>query len=378
MVGKFICQIFITIVLFATIKLYAEESETKEQNPFSHSIFIDTYYTKANNKPPDNQRSYTTQAVNTEAFSLNYGLAQTSYQKENFRAFLGVQTGTYVEFNYVAEPQLLKNIYEAYGGYQVAKDLWLDIGIFPSHIGIENAISRDNFNYTRSLMAENSPYYESGAKLSYKLNEKISLTLLLLNGWQMIKDNNRDKSWGTQITYQFSKRVTFNWSTYIGNDAEDSERRRMRYFNHLSAIFGLTKKLEAMMAFDIGQEKKPYYSPYDRWLNMDYNIFRKTSDNAYYHWSAWSFLLRYTFNPKWKLGGRLESYLDKSQVIITTDTVNGFQVHGGSLNIDYQPLENLLFRLEARAFQSVDNIYPNNNVFKRDERFAVASMSIWF
>ena len=354
----------------------AEEVANKGQT--SYSLYVDTYYTKTNNKYPSNQRSYTTQAVNVEAFSLNFALAQFSYDSKDFRANLGLHTGTYVEFNYAAEPQLAKNIYEAYGGYRITKGLWLDVGIFASHIGMENAISRDNYNYTRSLMAENSPYYESGAKLSYKPNEKLSLTLLLLNGWQVIQDNNRDKSWGTQITYQFSKKFTLNWSTYVGNDAPDTERRRMRYFSHISAVMKLTQKLEAMAAYDIGHEKKPYYSPYDRWSNNDYNLLRKTSDNGYYNWSGWSLLLRYSLNQKWRLGTRLESYLDKSQVIVKTDTTNGFQIYGGSVNIDFQPLDNLLFRLEAKAMHSLDSVYPNKNQYNRDDRLVVASMSFWF
>jgi hypothetical protein len=32
----------------------------------------------------------------------------------------------------------------------------------PSHIGGETSLSFQNFNYTRSLVAENSPYYETG------------------------------------------------------------------------------------------------------------------------------------------------------------------------------------------------------------------------
>ena len=38
-----------------------------------------------------------------------------------------------------------------------ADNLWLDAGIFVSHIGLESANSRDNLTLTRSIMADNSP-----------------------------------------------------------------------------------------------------------------------------------------------------------------------------------------------------------------------------
>ncbi len=37
----------------------------------------------------------------------------------------------------------------------------------PSHIGFESAVGSDCWNLTRSILAENSPYFESGIKLNY-------------------------------------------------------------------------------------------------------------------------------------------------------------------------------------------------------------------
>jgi len=37
-------------------------------------------------------------------------------------------------------------------------------GIYPSHIGFEGFLSKDNWNYTRSWMGEFSPYYQTGSR----------------------------------------------------------------------------------------------------------------------------------------------------------------------------------------------------------------------
>ena len=65
-------------------------------------------------------------------------------------------TGTYANANLAAEPGVLKNIYEANVGVKVSrnKDLWVDAGVLSSHMGFESATGADNWNLTRSLLAE--------------------------------------------------------------------------------------------------------------------------------------------------------------------------------------------------------------------------------
>ena len=61
-------------------------------------------------------------------------------------------------------------------------------GIFTSHIGFESAVSKDCWTLTRSILADNSPYYESGARLTYTSNNnKWLISALALNGWQRIQ-----------------------------------------------------------------------------------------------------------------------------------------------------------------------------------------------
>jgi hypothetical protein len=76
---------------------------------------------------------------------------------------------------------------------------------FASHIGFESAIGKDCWNLTRSILADNSPYYESGAKLSYtSKNEKWFISGLILNGWQRIQrvEGNNLPAFGHQLTFK--------------------------------------------------------------------------------------------------------------------------------------------------------------------------------
>ena len=124
----------------------------------------------------------------------------------------------------------------------------------PSHIGFESAVNKDCWTLTRSLLADNSPYFETGAKISYtSSNGKWFLSGLVLNGWQRIQrvDGNNSISFGHQLTYKPANNITLNSSSFIGNDKPDSVKQ-MRYFHNFYGIFQLTEKFAITTGFDIG------------------------------------------------------------------------------------------------------------------------------
>ncbi len=143
-------------------------------------------------------------------------------------------------------------------------------GIFgSSHIGFESALSSDNLTLIRSLLAENSPYFISGVKLTYSPNEKWDLAALVFNDWQRIKrvEGNSLLSFGTQVNYHPTERPTLNWSTFVGTDDPDSTRR-MRYFNNFYGIFQISKKIALITGFDIGfQQREKGSSRYGVWFS---------------------------------------------------------------------------------------------------------------
>ncbi|MGH7469382.1 MAG: outer membrane beta-barrel protein [Longimicrobiales bacterium] len=58
-------------------------------------------------------------------------------------------------------PELARQIQEGVVGYYVGDHIWIDVGLYFSHIGTEGWISRGNWTYTRSLIADWLPYDES-------------------------------------------------------------------------------------------------------------------------------------------------------------------------------------------------------------------------
>lgn len=334
--------LIIPLVLFTQL----EAQEEKKQITFS--AYSEVYCLYNFNRPLDNaQPSFIYNFNRNNEVNINLGYAKASYNTDKVRANFALMAGTYTQANLAAEPEVLRHIFEANIGVKLSakSNLWLDAGIFPSHIGFESAVGKDCYNLTRSLLAENSPYYEAGIKLGYtSKNEKWYLSALLINGWQRIKrpDGNTTPAFGTQVTFKPAPAITLNLSTFIGNDKPDSVRQ-MRYFHNIYGIFQLSKNWSAIAGFDIGIEQKSKGS---------------SQMNTWY-----SPVLIAKYNPSGKLSvsARAEYYSDKNGVIISTNTSTGFQTFGYSVNVDYSIQNNVLWRLEARTLNSKDKIFETRN-----------------
>ncbi|MEO8770361.1 MAG: porin [Ferruginibacter sp.] len=360
-------KIFLVLMLMAASKLFAQDS-TKTivvANPLTFSGYVEAYYQYDFNKPTDNNRPGFIYSHNRHnEFNINLGFLKAAYSHDRVRANLAVGVGTYMNANYSAEPATLKNIYEANAGIKISKkkNLWIDAGIFSSHIGFESAVSKDCWTLTRSMLADNSPYFESGAKLTYTSdNNKWVLSALALNGWQRIKrvEGNSLMSYGTQVQYKPNATTTFNYSTFIGTDKPDSTRQ-WRYFHNFYGIFNITKKLGVTAGFDIGTEQQSKGS-------SEMNT-----------WYSPVLILKYALNNKWAVAARGEYYNDKYGVIIASGTPNGFQTSGFSFNIDYAPVSNAVIRVEARTFNSKDAVFPKYNGISKNNNFITSSIAISF
>lgn len=342
--------------------LFAQE----ENKPLKITGYAELYYQFDANNPKNNSRpSFIYSHNRNNEVNLNLGFIKANYETEKFRANLALATGTYMNANYAAEPGVLKNIYEANVGVKISKskNLWIDAGILPSHIGFESAISKDCWALTRSIQADNSPYYESGAKISYTTdNGKWMMSGLVLNGWQRIQrvDGNSTVAFGHQLTYKPTEKITLNSSSFIGNDKPDSIKQ-MRYFHNLYGIFQLTDKFALTTGFDIGAEQKAKGSE-------QYNV-----------WYSPVIIAKYSATEKLSFAMRGEYYQDKKGVIITTGTENGFQTFGYSLNADYWILPNLVWRTEIKNLNSKDQIFINRDEALRKNIFsAVTSLAVSF
>ncbi|MDQ1090026.1 porin [Siphonobacter sp. SORGH_AS_1065] len=334
----------ILTALFVSAFASTIHAQTDSTKALTVSGYAEVYYGYDFNRPANHTMDGFLYNYNRHnEFNLNLGFVKAAYQTDRVRGNIALMAGTYAQYNLAAEPELLRHVYEANIGVKLAKDFWLDAGIMPSHIGFESAVGKDNWTLSRSLLAENSPYYETGAKLSYT-SGKWSFSGLVLNGWQRIRrvDGNQTLAFGWQVQYKPSDRITLNSSSFIGNDKPDSTRQ-MRYFHNFYGIFQLSSKVGLIAGFDSGWQQSAKGS-------NDLNF-----------WYSPVAILRYAITDAFSLAARAEYYQDKKGVIITAPAP--FKVYGFSINADYKVSQEVLVRLEARQLTSSEDVFQKNGTY---------------
>jgi len=352
-------------LLIAALLATGSYAFAQETPKIKVSGYLETYFGYDFNKPADNNRPGFVYSHNRHnEVNLNLGFIKGSYDDGTIRANLAVMAGTYANANLAAEPGVLKNIFEANAGVKLSKtsNLWLDAGIFSSHIGFESAISKDCWVLTRNISSENTPYYESGAKLGYVTNDgKFAATILYLNGWQRIarQEGNSQPAGGLQLTWKPSSKITVNYSNYLGTEGEDAVRVQ-RFYHNFYGVLQLTQQFGLTLGFDYGtqqvakgsSEKKEVLSPVA--------------------------IAQYKFADKWAVAGRFEYYQDKKGMIISTGTANGFKTSGYSMNIDYAPISNAVIRLEGKVYDSKDQIFARDAATVNHSAAITASIAVSF
>jgi hypothetical protein len=354
---KIACLIFISLIRFSLLQAQHTDSTIKKN--FNFSGFVDFYYNYDFDKPANKLRpDYIYNHKRHNQPNINLALLKASFNKNKLRANLGLMAGTYAQYNLATEPDWAQLIYEANLGYDFSNKFSAEAGIMPSHLGLESAISKNNWNLSRSLLAENSPYYETGVKLNFTPNKKWKFSLLGLNGWQHIKDNNSSLALGTHVQFTPNEKWLFNSSSFIGNEKPDPVRQ-LRFFHNFYTSYTINKRLNTSFYFDYGFEKRPAGNGADNWWGVLWK----------FQWKAFK---------KINTAFRYEYFNDPAEIIISHVSANGIKLSGFSANIDWQIAKNILWRNELRLFYSADNIFTKDNLPKRNNTNLLSSLALWF
>jgi hypothetical protein len=305
------------------------------------SGFVDAFYAAdilTNNKGGNRIQPFLFNHNRHNAFNVNLAMLKVRAESDYYRAVVHLQTGTYAIENYATEPALLQGIYEAYAGIalNVKKTIWLDMGVFESHIGYESAISIHNETLTRSMTAENSPYFVTGARFSYRPKPNLLLRAVLTNGWQRIQRSPAQSwpSFGTQIQYTSDNGITLNWSTYFTAVYPGNTERKKRFYNNIFLRQDLPGGLSYIIGVDIGRQE-------DRQLGQNKDT---------YTWVTPSALIAFPIASKWRMAARIEGFRDANNSIIAQD----FSAWATSINFDYQPTTEVAWRFELKHLRSSD------------------------
>lgn len=335
---------FLYIIFFIPSLLLAQEIGLKSKLDFElySDFFINGTF---NNQPSHKISDYLYSYNRTNEFAINLAYLKAKYNDSNFRMNLAFMTGTYGTDNYAGEDGLFRNLFEANVGFKLSKkrNEWIDIGVFPSHIGFESAIGYDCWNVSRSLLAENSPYFETGIKYTnVSKQEKWTSSILLLNGWQKITMNPGYSipALGMQFVFKPSSKFMANYSNFIGSQKPDSASQ-LRVYQNIYMTYFLTEKLQALLNFDIGRESLSN-GTVGYWYGMFGGFRFQMSDNNILAWRA--------------------EFLEDRDNILYPELNNDWFTWTSSLNFDRRINPYSLLRFEVKYMNSTSPIFHPNSM----------------
>jgi Putative beta-barrel porin-2, OmpL-like. bbp2 len=328
--------------------------------------FVDAYYAYNSNHPFDNTNFFPgvgTSAKRADEISIN--LAQVDLtldpQPVGFRLALGFGTAT--EVVHAAEPpgpfvgsDVWEHVVQASAMWKATDRLLFEAGVYPSHIGFEGFASKDNWNYTRSWLGELSPYYQTGLKTAYTFSDHWSAQLHVLNGWQIIGENNSGKAFGTQVAYS-SDRLSASFNTFVGPELPDNDDD-YRLMGDFVLTVKATPSLSLGTSLDLAREERP------------------VGDDA--RWWGTGLYARYAPpDSKTAFAVRGEYYDDEDGAISgTPQTLKEF-----TATLEHRPVSNLILKLEGRYDKSSADVFAGEDngldrpedgpTFHKDSQFLV-------
>lgn len=230
-----------------------------------YSAYVDLAYLLDFNFPENHRwRSRTTSSRFNE-FAPNMGfinVRKDATTDSRWGMELGVQGGyDSKDFAFLQnEPKVdgadtLRHVQRANVSYlaPIGNGLTIQAGLFNSLVGYESLYAKDNANYTRSWIADNTPYMMFGINAKYPVNDQITVAGFIINSYYHLSHPNDQPSYGAQVAYKPTGRLTVTETLYAGPDQSKTSFEFWRFYLN-SIVEWKTNDLVLALSYDIGTE----------------------------------------------------------------------------------------------------------------------------
>jgi hypothetical protein len=136
----------------------------------------------------------------------------------------------------------------------IGKGLQVDAGKYVTQHGAEVIEAKDNWNYSRSLLfALAIPYYHTGVRATYNVNDKLALMGNVVEGWNAVSNHNGLRTVGFQATVKPTGAVTLVENFMTGPEQLHDTTDRRNLFDSIATITA-SKMVSVMANYDYGKD----------------------------------------------------------------------------------------------------------------------------
>jgi hypothetical protein len=228
-------------------------------NAVTLSLYLDFNYAYSVNHPRDNTLTGTASIPRHNEIGINLVSVGFDWNYKNIIGRISLQWGEMLTVVQDLDGTAargrslsianLRYIREAVAGYHfdgIGQGLNLEGGIFMSYIGLESYLLAENWNYSRSVICEHTPFYFHGIRAQYFPTDRVKIEPWLMNGWQSYGKWNVAPSGGMALRWSPTEAVTMIGNFYVGTDTEGMPSRvrahhddsfLVRYYDEPKASF---------------------------------------------------------------------------------------------------------------------------------------------
>ena len=223
------------------------ESSKEQPTLWHYGAYLDVSYDLNFNFPDNHRWRSRTTTNHTNEFAPNMALAYARKDPTSASRWgteFGLQGGYDTEdFAFLqGEPKVdghdvWRHFHRANVSYLApvgGKELTVTAGLFNSLIGYESLYAKDNYNYTRSWMADNTPYMMFGVKASYPVSDELIATLYVVNSYYHLAHPNDQPSYGVDVEWKATSRLTVTENIYYGPDQANTALEFWRLYSNFN------------------------------------------------------------------------------------------------------------------------------------------------
>lgn len=328
--------------------------------------YVDAYFANDDDKGTDElnggNRLFSYVNPTKNRFSINTAQITAKIGVENvFRSNITLHMGDLHKTAWEAADVSMPFIQQANAGVRVAENIWIDGGIFLTHIGGESLLPKDNWLSTHSLVTYYEPFYQAGVRASYE-SEKFTAQLHVLNGNGIIDENNYNKTFGWFFSYTPSTVFSVSYAGVAGNEVPGNPK-----FASSQALHNLVFQVNPFDKFslkgqlDLGMKKVP---DAENGGAMKSRLF-----------SGYSLTAHYAFTDQFSASGRY-AFVDNAYAVFEP-AVEGMET---TLGFEYKPHANAYVRLEGRNISLGDDykLFGSTADLASTRKELILNFGVWF
>jgi hypothetical protein len=223
--------------------------------PVSPIAYVEAYYQLNLRNPSNGVTDYRGFDNRHNSFTLSNVALGASLDHRDVLATVVLQAGSTPDTYYSMEPSLpggqaaspsdgdsWRHVQQANAGYRfrVPRDLSVQMGLFLSPFGPESLAVKDNWNWSRSNLFFGLPFYHTGARTSYSVTDRLSVSAAVYNGWNSVVDNNDEKSVAVQLSYSVPDAVSLGVLYFVGVERPEGAPEGRAWRHALDAHVAVT------------------------------------------------------------------------------------------------------------------------------------------